>query len=102
MLELGPEAERLHAECGEAAAGMDVVIGVRWLAANLVEGARGVGVAAVVEFLEDEERAIAVGCDRLCLINRLQCQVLFLSASPTHASLYQMNSNKVDIPGQCW
>jgi UDP-N-acetylmuramoyl-tripeptide--D-alanyl-D-alanine ligase len=55
MLELGPEAERLHAECGAAAAGMDVVIGVRGLAATLVEAARAAGVAA--EFVETPEAA---------------------------------------------
>jgi len=55
MLELGPEAERLHVECGAAAAGMDVVIGVRGLAGKLVEGAKGAGVAA--EFVETPEAA---------------------------------------------
>jgi UDP-N-acetylmuramoyl-tripeptide--D-alanyl-D-alanine ligase len=55
MLELGPEAERLHAECGEAAVGMDVVIGVRGLASKLVEGAKVAGVAA--EFVETPEAA---------------------------------------------
>jgi UDP-N-acetylmuramoyl-tripeptide--D-alanyl-D-alanine ligase len=55
MLELGPEAERLHAECGEAAVGMDVVIGARGLASKLVEGAIAAGVAA--EFVETPEAA---------------------------------------------
>jgi UDP-N-acetylmuramoyl-tripeptide--D-alanyl-D-alanine ligase len=55
MLELGPEAERLHEECGEAAAGLDVVIGVRGLAAKLVEGANSAGVTA--EFVETTEAA---------------------------------------------
>ena len=41
MLELGPEAERLHAECGALAAelGVDVVLGVRGLAAALTAAA---------------------------------------------------------------
>jgi len=55
MLELGPEAERLHEECGAAAAGMDVVIGVRGLAAKIVEGAKAAGAAA--EFVETPEAA---------------------------------------------
>ena len=55
MLELGPEGERLHVECGEAAAGMDVVIGVRGLAEKLVEGAKAAGVEA--EFVETPEAA---------------------------------------------
>ena len=55
MLELGPEAERLHEECGAAAAGIDVVIGVRGLAKNLVDAAHAAGVAA--EFVETPEEA---------------------------------------------
>lgn len=41
MLELGPEGPRLHRSCGReiAAAGIDLLIGVRGLAAELVEGA---------------------------------------------------------------
>ena len=43
MLELGPEGEELHWACGRRMAerGVDVVIGVRGLAAALVEGAAG-------------------------------------------------------------
>jgi UDP-N-acetylmuramoyl-tripeptide--D-alanyl-D-alanine ligase len=55
MLELGAEGERLHQECGEAAVGMDRVIGVRGLAAKLVEAAKSAGVAA--EFVETPEAA---------------------------------------------
>jgi len=55
MLELGPEVEHLHEKCGAAAAGMDMVIGVRGLAAKLVEGAMAAGVAA--EFVETPEAA---------------------------------------------
>lgn len=41
MLELGPSGEELHRECGQymAQRGADVVIGVRGLAASLVDGA---------------------------------------------------------------
>jgi UDP-N-acetylmuramoyl-tripeptide--D-alanyl-D-alanine ligase len=55
MLELGPEGVALHAACGAAAAGLDVVIGVRGLAASLVEAAKLKGVAA--EFVETPEMA---------------------------------------------
>lgn len=57
MLELGPEGARLHAQCGLAAAeaGLDVVIGVRGLAANLVQAAKARGVKA--EFVESPEQA---------------------------------------------
>jgi UDP-N-acetylmuramoyl-tripeptide--D-alanyl-D-alanine ligase len=57
MLELGPEGARLHRECGWAAtkAGVDVVIGVRGLAAELVAFAKAGGVAA--EFVETPELA---------------------------------------------
>ncbi len=57
MLELGPEGAKLHAQCGEAAAdaGMDVVIGVRGLAAKLVEAAQAKGTTA--EFVESPELA---------------------------------------------
>lgn len=48
MLELGPEAPFLHAECGRAAAqaGIDVVLGVRGLARELVTAAREAGAEA--------------------------------------------------------
>ena len=48
MLELGPQGEALHRECGERMAerGVDIVIGVRGLAAALVEGAAQRGVEA--------------------------------------------------------
>jgi UDP-N-acetylmuramoyl-tripeptide--D-alanyl-D-alanine ligase len=41
MLELGPEGPRLHRSCGReiAEAGVDLLIGVRGLAIDLVEGA---------------------------------------------------------------
>ena len=54
MLELGPEAERLHAECGALAAelGIDVVLGVRGLAAEITSAA---GAHAI--FLNSPEEA---------------------------------------------
>ncbi|HEY0785929.1 MAG TPA: UDP-N-acetylmuramoyl-tripeptide--D-alanyl-D-alanine ligase [Acidobacteriaceae bacterium] len=57
MLELGPAASELHAACGRAAAaaGLDQVIGVRGLAAQLVEAAREAGVPAA--FMETPEQA---------------------------------------------
>jgi UDP-N-acetylmuramoyl-tripeptide--D-alanyl-D-alanine ligase len=55
MLELGPEGTKLHEECGERMLGVDVVVGVRGLARELVKGAKAVGVAA--EFVETPEEA---------------------------------------------
>jgi UDP-N-acetylmuramoyl-tripeptide--D-alanyl-D-alanine ligase len=57
MLELGPDAAAMHAACGEAAAeaGLDVVIGVRGLAAWLAEAAKAKGAAA--EFMETPQAA---------------------------------------------
>lgn len=57
MLELGRHAAELHRECGEAAAeaGIDVVVGVRGLAREIVAGAQSAGTEAV--FLETPEAA---------------------------------------------
>ncbi len=57
MLELGPEGPLLHERCGvEAAAkGVDVVVGVRGLARELVRGAEGGGVEVV--FVETAQEA---------------------------------------------
>jgi len=57
MLELGGDGVRLHRECGAAAAaaGIDVVVGVRGLAQELVAAAREGG--AVAEFVESAEEA---------------------------------------------
>ena len=57
MLELGPEGAALHARSGEAMvrAGIDVVIGVRGLAKQLVDAARDGGVQAL--FVETPEAA---------------------------------------------
>ena len=55
MLELGPEGEELHRSCGRRIAqrGVDVVIGVRGLAASLVQGAA----ATEAHFVETPEEA---------------------------------------------
>jgi len=57
MLELGPEGAKLHTQCGEAAAeaGINIVIGVRGLALNLVNAAQAKG--ATAEFMESPELA---------------------------------------------
>jgi UDP-N-acetylmuramoyl-tripeptide--D-alanyl-D-alanine ligase len=57
MLELGPEGAKLHIECGWAAAkaGLDVVIGVRGLAMEMVAAATAGGIVA--EFVETPELA---------------------------------------------
>jgi UDP-N-acetylmuramoyl-tripeptide--D-alanyl-D-alanine ligase len=55
MLELGTEGGRLHEACGEAMVGVDVVVGVKGLAREIVAGARAVGVRA--EFVETPEQA---------------------------------------------
>ena len=49
MLELGPEADALHAACGQRMAqrGVDVVVGVRGLAAAMVEAAARSGAGAL-------------------------------------------------------
>jgi len=67
MLELGPEAEALHAACGThmAERKVDVVLGVRGMAAALVEAAQRGGVHALFfeapeaagEWMRDEVRA---------------------------------------------
>ncbi|HEY1810184.1 MAG TPA: UDP-N-acetylmuramoyl-tripeptide--D-alanyl-D-alanine ligase [Acidobacteriaceae bacterium] len=57
MLELGREAEDLHAACGTAAAqaGIDVVVGVRGLARAIVEAAQHCGAEAI--FVDSAEAA---------------------------------------------
>ncbi|HEX7958717.1 MAG TPA: UDP-N-acetylmuramoyl-tripeptide--D-alanyl-D-alanine ligase [Terriglobales bacterium] len=57
MLELGPDAEQLHRECGEGMAqrGVDLLIGVRGNARAMVEAAREHGIRA--EFVETPEEA---------------------------------------------
>ena len=57
MLELGPAGEEMHGEAGEHMAdrGIDIVLGVRGLAASLVEAARRKGISA--EFVATPEEA---------------------------------------------
>jgi UDP-N-acetylmuramoyl-tripeptide--D-alanyl-D-alanine ligase len=57
MLELGRDSSDLHRSCGEfaAQAGIDVVVGVRGKAANIVEGAEAAGAEAI--FVESPEAA---------------------------------------------
>jgi UDP-N-acetylmuramoyl-tripeptide--D-alanyl-D-alanine ligase len=55
MLELGAETAALHAACGKAAAGLDMVVGVRGHARKIVEAAREAGVEAL--FVETPEEA---------------------------------------------
>ncbi len=58
MLELGPEARRIHSDTGTAIAwsGIDILIGVRGLASELVEGARSAGLKNA-DFAADSETA---------------------------------------------
>lgn len=56
MLELGPEGPRLHRESGEAMRGVDVAIGVRGLAREMVAGALAAGVGEAL-FMETPEEA---------------------------------------------
>lgn len=58
MLELGPDAAKIHHATGEqiAAAGIDMLVGVRGLAQDMVDGARHAGFAAV-EFAVDSDAA---------------------------------------------
>ena len=60
MLELGKRAAQLHRECGEAAvaAGIDVVIGVRGLAQEIVAGVEaGEGSKTKTIFVETPQAA---------------------------------------------
>ena len=59
MLELGPESAALHAACGRAAAeaGIDVVLGVRGQAQEIVEAARAADSGLRAMFVETPEEA---------------------------------------------
>lgn len=68
MLELGEEAEAIHSDVGEeiAKSGVDMLIGVRGLAREMVDGARASGMSSAIfaeesshagEFLADEIKA---------------------------------------------
>lgn len=58
MLELGENSAAIHRETGEkiAAADIDLLIGIRGLAADIVDGARDAGLSGV-EFAEDSDAA---------------------------------------------
>jgi len=62
MLELGPDAAKLHREAGIdiAELGVDVLWGVRGLASEMVEGAASVGVPATAFFESSEEAAAEI------------------------------------------
>jgi UDP-N-acetylmuramoyl-tripeptide--D-alanyl-D-alanine ligase len=64
MLELGPDAAALHREAGReiGEAGVDIVWGVRGLAAEIVAGAREAGVKQTASFetSDDAAKALAV------------------------------------------
>lgn len=64
MLELGDDELNIHRETGEqlAAKEIDVLIGVRGLASELIAGAAGSGLA-VATFVEDSEKAGELVCD---------------------------------------
>jgi UDP-N-acetylmuramoyl-tripeptide--D-alanyl-D-alanine ligase len=57
MLELGPQSSEMHRECGRhmARKGIDVLVGVRGLARDMVEAAKAAGIAA--EFVSRPEEA---------------------------------------------
>jgi UDP-N-acetylmuramoyl-tripeptide--D-alanyl-D-alanine ligase len=74
MLELGAEGGRLHEQCGEGMVGVDVVVGVRGLAREIVVGARAKGVRA--EFVETPEAA-----GKWLRENLLEGDVVLLKAS---------------------
>jgi UDP-N-acetylmuramoyl-tripeptide--D-alanyl-D-alanine ligase len=68
MLELGPDAARMHREVGREIAGfgLDMLWGVRGLAQDLVEGARAGGMSAeATRFFESSEAAAAALPDEL-------------------------------------
>lgn len=58
MLELGPDTKRIHAETGAKIVnkGVDMLIGVRGLAREMVEGAKSAGLDAA-RFVDDSEAA---------------------------------------------
>ncbi len=62
MLELGPEENRLHQQAGKeiAQAGIDVLWGVRGLAAEILAGANDAGLKATRFFADSDEAARAI------------------------------------------
>jgi UDP-N-acetylmuramoyl-tripeptide--D-alanyl-D-alanine ligase len=68
MLELGPEGARMHREAGAeiAQAGIDLLWGVRGLAAEMIEGARSAGMnCGATRFFETSEQAAAAICEEV-------------------------------------
>lgn len=68
MLELGPDAARMHRDVGReiAGSGIDILWGVRGLAQDLVEGAREGGMQQeAIRFFESSEQAAAALPDEL-------------------------------------
>ena len=66
MLELGPESAEMHREAGAeiARAGVDLLWGVRGLAAEMVEGAQTAGMSSeTARYFETSEQAAAAICD---------------------------------------
>ena len=63
-MELGPDAPEMHREAGREIAelGIDVLWGVRGLAAEIVSGARAGGVGETV-FFENSDEAAAAAID---------------------------------------
>lgn len=66
MLELGPDAAEIHRETGRklAVSGIDVLIGVRGLAAEMVEAAKEAGLKNAV-FSEDSQHAAELAAETL-------------------------------------
>ena len=62
MLELGPDAPTLHREAGReiARAGIDVLWGVRGLAAEIIAGAKEAGLKQTAFFESSDEAAGAL------------------------------------------
>jgi len=62
MLELGPDEARLHREAGHdiARAGIDLLWGIRGLAAEIIAGAREAGLTATRFFDSSQEAAAAL------------------------------------------
>ena len=65
MLELGPDSPQMHREAGHEIArlGIDLLWGVRGLAAELIAGARAEGLAATRFFDNSDEAAAAIAAE---------------------------------------
>ena len=64
MLELGPDSQKIHCQTGEriAESGIDMLIGVRGLASDMVDGARAAGLESA-EFVKDSALAAELVAD---------------------------------------